>query len=109
MVTRLPRGRHGLTREEVVGSRRGRVFRAMAETMARKGYAATSVSEVLRAAGGSRETVSEQFPSKEGCFMAACGAAVEWVLGAMGEARAASGPPVERFSRGLRAYLDALA
>src|SRR3954464_1129257 len=109
MVTRLPRGRHGLTREQVVGSQRGRIFRAMAETMAGKGYAATSVSEVLRAAGVSRETFYEQFTSKEDCFIAAFEAAVESVLGAMGEAREASGPPIDRFSRGLRAYLDALA
>src|SRR3954467_4533468 len=106
---RLPRGRHRLTREQVVGSQRARIFRAMAETMARKGYAATSVSEVLRAAGVSRETFYEQFTSKDDCFIAAFEAAVESVLGAMVEARAASGPPVDRFSRGLRAYLDALA
>src|SRR3954453_23831662 len=109
MVTRLPRGRHGLTREEVVGSQRGRVFRAMAETMARKGYAATSVSEVLRAAGVSRETFYEQFTSKEDCFIAAFEAAVDSVLGAMRAAPGAGGSPVDGFSRGLRAYLDALA
>src|SRR5437763_11285936 len=107
---RLPRGRHGLSREQVVGSQRGRIFRAMAETMARKGYAATSVSEVLRAAGVSRETFYEQFSSKEECFIAAFEAAVGSVLGAVvggpgDEARA----PLERFERGLRAYLDALA
>jgi len=102
MVTRLPRGRHGLSREEVVGSQRGRIFRAMAETMARKGYAATSVSEVLREAGVSRETFYEQFSSKEDCFMAAFEAAVESMLVAMGEARG-------DFSRALRSYLDALA
>ena len=102
MVTRLPRGRHGLTREEVVGSQRARIFRAMADTMARKGYAATSVSEVLRAAGVSRETFYEQFTSKEDCFMAAFEAAVDSVLGSMGGAGS-------DFSRALRSYLDALA
>src|SRR4051812_25252510 len=102
MVTRLPRGRHGLTREQVVGSQRERIFRAMAETMARKGYASTSVSEVLRTAGVSRETFYEQFTSKEDCFMAAFEAAVDSVLGSMGGARG-------DFSRALRAYLDALA
>src|SRR3954449_3106977 len=104
MVTRLPRGRHGLTREEVVRSQRGRIFRAMAETMARKGYAATSVSEVLRAAGVSRETFYEQFTSKEDCFMAAFEAAVASVLGTVRDAPGAT--PLERFERGLRGYLD---
>jgi AcrR family transcriptional regulator len=106
---RLPRGRHGLSREQVVGSQRGRIFRAMAETMARKGYAATSVSEVLRAAGVSRETFYEQFASKEDCFTAAFEAAVESLLGAVQAAPAAGGSPLERFDSGLRAYLDALA
>src|SRR3954454_20385961 len=109
MVTRLPRGRHGLTREQVVGSQRGRVFRAMAETMARKGYAATSVSEVLRAAGVSRETFYQQFSSKEDCFMAAFEAAVEAGLGAMRAPQDAGGTRLDGFSHGLRAYLDALA
>lgn len=106
---RLPRGRHGLTREEVVQSQRGRIFRAMAETMARKGYATTSVSEVLRVAGVSRETFYEQFSSKEDCFMAAFEAAVGAVLTAVRDAPGATGSPLERFERGLRAYLDALA
>src|SRR2546423_5483593 len=107
---RLPRGRHGLSREQVVGSQRGRIFRAMAETMARKGYAARSVSEVLRAAGVSRETFYEQFSSKEECFIAAFEAAVQSVLGAVRDAPGTQdGAPLERFERGLRAYLDALA
>jgi len=106
---RLPRGRHGLSREEVVRSQRGRIFRAMAEIMVHKGYATTSVSEVLGAAGVSRETFYEQFSSKEECFMAAFEAAVNSVLGAVGEAGDEGGSPLERFDRGLRAYLDALA
>jgi AcrR family transcriptional regulator len=106
---RLPRGKHGLTREEVVRSQRGRVFRAMAETMAGKGYAATSVADVLRAAGVSRETFYEQFASKEECFMGAFEAAVEVVLSGVREAPAAGGSALERFEQGLRAYLDALA
>jgi len=109
MVSRLPRGRHGLTREQVVGSQRERIFRAMAETMARKGYAATSVSGLLRTAGVSRETFYEQFSSKEECFIAAFEAAVGNVLGAVRDAPGFDGPPLERFESGLRAYLDTLA
>src|SRR3954468_16052406 len=100
---RLPRGRHGLSREQVVGSQRGRIFRAMAETMARKGYATTSVAEVLRAAGVSRETFYEQFSSKEDCFMAAFESAVGSVLGAVQQAPGSSGPAPARFEDGLRA------
>jgi AcrR family transcriptional regulator len=106
---RLPRGRHGLTRDQVVRSQRARIFRAMADTMARKGYADTSVAEVLRTARVSRETFYEQFDSKEDCFMSALEAAVDVVLGAAFAAPPREGTPLERFDRGLRAYLDALA
>lgn len=106
---RLPRGPHQLTREEVVRSQRTRMLRAMADVMAEKGYAATSVSEVLRKARVSRETFYEQFSSKEDCFMGAFEAAVEIVLGQALAVPAQEGPPLERFGRGLRAYLDALA
>ena len=105
----LPRGRHGLTREQVVESQRTRIFRAMAETMAEKGYAATSVADVLRAAKVSRETFYEQFDSKEDCFMSALEAAVDVVLAAAFSTPPAGGTPLERFDRGLRTYLDALA
>jgi AcrR family transcriptional regulator len=105
----LPRGRHGLTRDQVVHSQRTRIFRAMAETMAEKGYAATSVADVLRAAKVSRETFYEQFESKEDCFMSALEAAVDVVIAAAFATPPAGGTPLERFDRGLRTYLDALA
>jgi AcrR family transcriptional regulator len=105
----LPRGRHGLTREEVVASQRGRIFRAMAETMARKGYAATSVSDVLRAAKVSRETFYEQFGSKEDCFMSALEAATEVVIAQAFAAPPSGSTPLQRFDRGLKTYLDAIA
>lgn len=109
---RLPRGRHGLSREEVVRSQRGRIFYAMAETMAVKGYALTSVAEVLRNAGVSRETFYEQFSSKEDCFMAALEEAVGVIFAATigsADGEPPEGTPLERFDRGMRDYLDALA
>lgn len=77
---RLPRGRHGLSREQVVRSQRERIFWAMAQTMAGKGYAATSVAEVLRGAGVSRETFYEQLTSKQDCFMSALEATVQLIF-----------------------------
>jgi AcrR family transcriptional regulator len=105
----LPRGRHGLSREQVVESQRSRIFRAMAEVMAEKGYVATSVADVLRAAKVSRETFYEQFESKEDCFMRAHEAAVQVVMTQAFAAPAADGPPLERFDRGLKTLLDAIA
>ena len=66
---RLPRGRHKLSREQVVASQRERMLWAMAEALAEKGYTKTAVADVLSRAGVSRETFYEQFGSKEECFL----------------------------------------
>lgn len=57
-------------------SQRGRLLAGMAHTVARRGYAATPVAEVLKAAGISRRTFYEQFADKEDCFLAAYDAVV---------------------------------
>jgi AcrR family transcriptional regulator len=106
---RLPRGSHGLTRDEVVQSQRTRIFRAMIHVMAQKGYAATSVAEVLRHAQVSRETFYEQFSSKEQCFLDAFEAAVEFVLERAANTTVPNGPAISRFDLALRSYLDTLA
>jgi AcrR family transcriptional regulator len=98
---RLPRGRHGLSREEVARSQRVRLLRAMADVMADKGYARTSVADVVRAARVSRESFYEQFASKEDCFMSAFEEAYERLVAA-----AAQDAPFEQL---LAGYLDGLA
>jgi AcrR family transcriptional regulator len=65
---RLPRGRHGLDPEQVVASQRARIFSAMTSVTAVKGYATTTVADVLAVAGVSRETFYGQFRSKLDCF-----------------------------------------
>ena len=80
---RLPSGRHGLTRDMVVASQRGRLLDAMASAVAEKGYAAVTVSDVVDRAGVSRRTFYEQFDDKEACFLAAYDTGVELVLGAI--------------------------
>lgn len=57
-------------------TQRERLLLGMAETVARRGYAATPVAEVLKAAGVSRRTFYEQFVDKEDCFLAAYDATV---------------------------------
>jgi AcrR family transcriptional regulator len=108
-VQPLPRGRHGLSRAEVVASQRDRIFRAMAQVMAEKGYVATTVADVLRAAKVSRETFYEQFDSKEDCFSSAHLAAVQVVMASAAPQPAIDGTPIERFERGLKTLLDAIA
>jgi AcrR family transcriptional regulator len=68
---RLPAGRHGLPREFVERNQRERVVTAMADTVAEKGYNATTVGDIIKAAGVSRRTFYEHFADKEACFLAA--------------------------------------
>jgi AcrR family transcriptional regulator len=59
---------------------------AIAQVVAEKGYAATTVADIVDRASVSRTTFYEQFPDKEACFLAAFDFAVEYVLGRMLEA-----------------------
>lgn len=68
---RLPRGRHGLSRETVTGSQRARLEAAVVEVAAAKGYEATTVGDVLERAGVGRETFYELFADKRDCMLAA--------------------------------------
>lgn len=105
---KLPRGRHGLSREEVARSQRQRLLRAMAEAVAENGYAKTSVAHVLRRAGVSRESFYEHFSGKEDCFLAAYDAAASTLLQAM-SAEPQGEDLLRTLSRRLEAYLGALA
>ena len=109
--SRLPSGRHHLTREAVEASQRGRLLVAMAETVAIKGYVATTVADVVERAGVSRRTFYEQFPDKEACFLAAYDTGVEVMLGRIRDAVAplAADDWRGRARTGLQTYLDVLA
>jgi AcrR family transcriptional regulator len=85
-IERLPRGRHGLSREEVENSQRERIMRAMALAVGELGYAKTTVAEVLSRAGVSRETFYEQFSDKHECFMAAYDRAAQEMVTRMTDA-----------------------
>src|ERR687883_326916 len=79
----LPRGPHNLTRDHVLTSQRERMIDAMADVVAAKGYAATTVGDVVAGAGVSRKTFYEHFRDKEDCFLAAFDSGLDLVLGAI--------------------------
>lgn len=111
----LPHGRHGLSREEVRASQRYRLAKAMADAMAEKGYARTTVADILPRARVSRETFYELFRSKEECFMHAFEEAYRHVWGAVVDRLAGNGGALadgdarERLAQVLRDYLEVLA
>jgi AcrR family transcriptional regulator len=68
---RLPRGPHGLTREQVQASQRQRILDAVLDVVGERGYAATTVADITTAAGVSRTTFYEQFQNKLDAFLTA--------------------------------------
>jgi len=68
---RLPAGRHGLPREFVVQNQHERIVTALVDTVAERGYNATTVANITKAASVSRRTFYEHFADKEACFLAA--------------------------------------
>ncbi len=68
---RLPAGRHGLPREFIAQNQRERIITALVDTVAERGYNATTVAHITKAASVSRRTFYEHFAGKEACFLAA--------------------------------------
>jgi AcrR family transcriptional regulator len=108
---RLPSGRHGLPRAYVVRSQRERLREAMVRVAADKGYAASTVTEVIEAAGISRATFYELFDDKESCFLEAYDAVIDVLVAHVTSAYAAVSEeawPV-RVEAALRALVELLA
>lgn len=105
----LPRGPHQLAREVVLASQRGRLLEAMAETVAGKGYPATTVADVIGRAGVSRRTFYEHFRDREACFLAAYDAGVELLLDTLRSVDVSGLDPLAGARARVRAYLSTLA
>src|SRR5919199_431971 len=102
----LPRGPHNLTRDDVLASQRERMTDAVAATVARKGYVATTVGDIVSGAGVSRKTFYEHFQDKEDCFLAAFDAGVEALLAAIVAARPERPGQIALLRARVRAYLE---
>ena len=103
-MRRLPRGPHQLAREEVLASQRARMLEAMAHAVADKGYAATTVADVVGGAGVSRKTFYEHFQDKEDCFLEAFDAGVQVLVHTVERATLeATGEWREHIRAGVRA------
>jgi AcrR family transcriptional regulator len=100
----LPRGRHKLATEVVRASQRERLIRAMLETVAERGYEATTVPDVVARARVSRNAFYEFFADKTDCFIAACDEEAAELLAAL-VAFAAEPDWVQMMRRGVGAYL----
>src|SRR4051794_35326044 len=98
----LPKGRHGLSREEVASSQRTRLLKATVELGTTRGFASLTLADIVSAAGVARSTFYEQFADKEECSLAAYDYAAQRVL----ERVLAIGPPPEGdFASPIHAYI----
>jgi AcrR family transcriptional regulator len=105
----LPPGRHGLSPSFVATDQRERMLAACAELITEKGYAATTIDDIVRASRVSRKTFYEHFASKEDAFLAALDAATGRALERVRAAFASTDDWPEQVRRGLRALLEFVA
>jgi len=68
---RLPRGPHGLSRDEVAASQRARLQRALTKLLAEGGWAEVKIGPLCSRAGVSRGTFYAHFKSREECLLSA--------------------------------------
>lgn len=94
----LPRGPHGLSRDQIVASQRARLLEAAIDAVAARGYVGTAVADIIARAGVSRRTFYELYEDRDACVAEAYEVATE---GLVTRVQAADDP--------LRAYLKALA
>jgi AcrR family transcriptional regulator len=89
---------------------RARLLDAVARVVAQKGYAASTVADIVRAAGVSRSTFYEQFDGKEACFLEAYRHGVDVLVDRVRAAVRAAGPDDWRgqLRAGIRTWLETL-
>jgi AcrR family transcriptional regulator len=109
----LPRGPHGLSRDEVRQSQRDRLLQAATDEAAERGYVNTTVAHIIARAGVSRATFYDLFSDRESCFRAAFDANAELVAVVMADAlervrRTDGVDPIDRLDGVLRVYLESL-
>ncbi|ALU73606.1 transcriptional regulator (plasmid) [Rhodococcus erythropolis R138] len=76
----LPRGRHELSREDVLTAQRERLMIATTELMAESGYQGVGVRQIAKRAKISPAAFYECFPDKDACVFAAYGRFIEVLL-----------------------------
>jgi AcrR family transcriptional regulator len=99
----------GLDSEQVARHQRLRLYGAMIEAVAGRGYTATSVRELARLAGVSKRTVYDRFDSKEGYFLATFDHVVGSSSRRISDAYASESDPTQGLCAAFQAFLDEVA
>lgn len=106
-VTRwtLPRGVHNLSPTEVEASQRARIFYGVVHSVARKGYAASTIADICGLAKLSKTTFYQLFPDKESAFLSGYEAVHEELVKLVRRYRTEEESWSERMRESLRIYL----
>jgi AcrR family transcriptional regulator len=106
---RLPRGRHALAPEDVARDQRERLLAAVPGVVAERGYEATSVADIVKAAAVSRNAFYKNFSDKQECFATAHEEGHGRLFETITRVCDAGETVEERIELALAAALDALA
>lgn len=91
----------GIPREDVIENQRERLFGAMVASVAERGYAATTVTDLVELSGVSSRSFYDLFADKQACFVAALEAIIQaamvFVAQSVGESMSATPPGGIRF------------
>src|SRR5688572_32878648 len=91
------------------GSHRSRLLSGMAHAVAEKGYADTTIADIVREASVSRRTFYEHFATKAECLVALYEAASHNALKVLRQAVDPARDWQEQAERAIGAYLSAMA
>jgi AcrR family transcriptional regulator len=105
----LPRGTHGLPAGVIARSQRTRLINATAETMMVKGYANTTISDIVTAARVARPVFYAHFSGKEHAFLEAQEHPTQFILDSCAEAYFWADAWPERIWRMLETLLNLIA
>jgi AcrR family transcriptional regulator len=106
---RLPRGRHGLPAGVVARSQRTRIMYATAEVTMTKGYANTTVADIVAEAGVARDVFYQHFTDKQHAFLEAQQHPTQHILDVCASAYFSGESWPERLWNGLDALLGLIA
>lgn len=107
--TRLPRGRHGLPAGVIARSQRTRIIYATAEATRAKGYANTTVADIVAQAGVARDVFYEHFTDKQHAFLEAQQHPTQHIVDTCAGAYFSAEDWPERVWNGINALLGLIA
>lgn len=105
----LPRGAHGLDREVVLASQRGRLLTAFVDEAAEKGVHAVTIADIVKRAGTAKRTFYEHFKDKDECYRQAFEAGSTMIISEIVKAADETDDPYLRIEVGVRTYINGLS